>query len=186
MRVSKQQAAENRGRILHAAAALIRERGIAGVGVDALTEAAGLTHGSVYSQFGSKDRLTTEALALALELNAMSFAQTRDLRGYVAKYLSSEHLNAPGRGCALAALGCEASRASEAVRIRFTTGVRRMVDRIGALLKVESKHRRDEVALAATATMVGAMILSRAVDDPDLANRILKASRKALTTSGGG
>ena len=57
MRVSKEKSAENRERILEAAARLFRERGLSGVGVDALTEAAGLTHGSLYSQFGSKSRL---------------------------------------------------------------------------------------------------------------------------------
>src|SRR2546423_15598677 len=57
MRVSKEKAAENRDRILKTASRLMRERGISGVGVDALTEAAGMTHGSLYSQFGSKERL---------------------------------------------------------------------------------------------------------------------------------
>ena len=66
MRVSKEKAAENRERILKAAAQLIRERGISGAGVDALTEAAGMTHGSLYSQFGSKERLVEEALEYAL------------------------------------------------------------------------------------------------------------------------
>ena len=66
MRVSKEKAAENRTRILTEAARLFRERGLSGVGVDALTEAAGLTHGSLYSQFGSKERLAAEALAEAL------------------------------------------------------------------------------------------------------------------------
>ena len=42
MRVTKEKAAENRERILKAASRLIRERGISGAGVDALTEAAGI------------------------------------------------------------------------------------------------------------------------------------------------
>jgi len=62
MRVSKEQSAQNRERILNAAARLLRERGIAGVGVDALAEAAGMTHGSLYSQFGSKERLVEAAV----------------------------------------------------------------------------------------------------------------------------
>ena len=66
MRVSKEKAADNRDRILTAASRLIRERGIAGVGVDTLTEAAGMTHGSLYSQFGSKQRLVEEAIAAAI------------------------------------------------------------------------------------------------------------------------
>src|SRR4029453_742474 len=57
MRVTKEKAAENRARILAAAARLFRERGLSGVGVDALGEAAGMTHGSLYSQFGSKEGL---------------------------------------------------------------------------------------------------------------------------------
>ena len=65
MRVSKEQAAGNRARILTATARMIRESGINGVGVDALTKAAGLTHGSLYSQFGSKERLVAEALETA-------------------------------------------------------------------------------------------------------------------------
>src|SRR5271170_1796269 len=68
MRVSKEQAAENRERILKAASRLMRERGISGAGVDALTEAAGMTHGSLYSQFGSKERLVEEALTYVISI----------------------------------------------------------------------------------------------------------------------
>src|SRR6516225_9624461 len=77
MRVSKKKAAENRERILAEAARLFRERGLSGVGVDALTDAAGLTHGSLYSQFGSKERLAAEALSHAL---STSFARVRPVR----------------------------------------------------------------------------------------------------------
>ena len=42
MRVSKHQAAENRERILLAASRLLRERGVSGAGVDALSDAAGM------------------------------------------------------------------------------------------------------------------------------------------------
>jgi TetR/AcrR family transcriptional regulator, transcriptional repressor for nem operon len=184
MRVSKEQAAENRERILKAAAALIRERGISGVGVDALTEAAGLTHGSVYSQFGSKDRLIAEALSHALSQNPEGIAQASDLKSYVTQYLSVWHRDAPGSGCALAALSCEMPRSTEAVRSRFTDGLRRMVDRVGEFMGKGPKRRRDEQALAAVATMVGALVLSRAVDERELANRILVASRNSLTASG--
>jgi AcrR family transcriptional regulator len=80
MRVSKEEAAENRERIVIAAAALMRERGISGAGVDALTEAAGLTHGSIYSQFGSKDVLAAEALRFALAKNSAIIARSARAR----------------------------------------------------------------------------------------------------------
>ena len=182
MRVSKEKAAENCERILRAAAELIRERGISGVGVDALTEAAGLTHGSVYSQFGSKDRLAAEALSLALSKSGSKY-ETLDLSAYVTQYLSPRHRDAPGHGCALAALGCEIPRQSVAVRKSFTQGLRAMVDRISSLIRTGSPRRRTDEALATVATLVGALVLARAVDDPELSDRILEASRRRLTAS---
>lgn len=179
MRVSKEQAARNRERILEAAAALIRERGITGVGVDALTDAAGLTHGSLYSQFGSKDRLAAEAVRFALAQTAGG-DRAQDLESYVDHYLSAAHCQNRARGCALAALGCEASRASDAVRSAFTDGTRGMVDRVDKLIGGNPDKDREQRSLATVASMVGAVILARAVDDPQLAEQILAASRQFL------
>jgi TetR/AcrR family transcriptional repressor of nem operon len=113
-----------------------------------LTEAAGLTHGSVYSQFGSKDRLAAEALRLALATNTENIEQFQDLKSYVTHYLSAGHREAPGQGCALAALGCEMPRSSEAVRSGFTAGLRRMVDCVSDLIGEGPKRRRTGEALA--------------------------------------
>src|SRR5438445_8854195 len=124
MRVSKEQAAENRERILKAASRLMRERGISGVGVDALTEAAGMTHGSLYSQFGSKERLVEEAVAHAISAKGQQVPEGYSLADYVSDYLSAGHRDQPGSGCPFAALACEISRQSRGVRERFTTGVR--------------------------------------------------------------
>src|SRR5690348_8595427 len=123
MRVSKEKAAENRDRILTEAARLFRERGLSGVGVDALAGAAGLTHGSLYSQFGSKERLAAEALSHALAGNSAKVEAARSLAGYVERYLSTEHRDGPGGGCALAALGGEVPRQGPAVRQSFTQGL---------------------------------------------------------------
>ena len=110
MRVSKEKAAENRERILKAASRLIRERGISGAGVDALTEAAGMTHGSLYSQFGSKERLVEEALGYAIAASGKTTAGAPTLDRYISSYLASEHRDQPGQGCPLAALVCEMPR----------------------------------------------------------------------------
>jgi len=180
MRVSRQQAAENRERILDAAARLIRERGIAGVGVDALAEAAGMTHGSVYSQFGSKERLAAEALARALAGSAERATSFDTLADYAASYLSPRHRDAPGGGCAIAALGGEVPRHDGAVRDGFTEGLRRMAGRVAALLPDAEDGDREQAALARVATLVGALVLARAVDDPALSDRILAAGRNAV------
>jgi TetR/AcrR family transcriptional regulator, transcriptional repressor for nem operon len=107
MRVSRQKAAQNRERILAEAARLFREHGLSGVGVDALTEAAGLTHGSLYSQFGSKERLAAEAFGHALSTSSVRMNDAGTLEDYISRYLSSDHRERRGDGCVMAALAGE-------------------------------------------------------------------------------
>jgi len=184
MRVSKERAAENRERIVTAAARLFRERGLSGIGVDALTLAAGLTHGSLYSQFGSKERLAVEALNHALAKNSERTRDARTLDDYVSRYLSTDHRDRPGDGCAMAALAGEIPRQGDAIRHRFTDAVRATAERIAGLAPGgDGAGPPDEgAALATLATMIGALTLARAVDDPGLSDRILAAARTRLTT----
>src|SRR5882724_5640267 len=178
MRVSKEQAAENRERILKAASRLMRERGISGVGVDALTEAAGMTHGSLYSQFGSKERLVEEAVAYAIAAKGQEVPEVFALNDYVSEYLSAEHRDEPGSGCPFAALCCEISRQSQGARERFTAGVSGMIGWLSNRMDSGIKQRqRDEEALATLASLVGALVLARAVSDPKLSDDILRSTR---------
>jgi TetR/AcrR family transcriptional repressor of nem operon len=159
----------------------MRERGISGVGVDALTEAAGMTHGSLYSQFGSKERLVEEAVADAIAAKGQELREGSTLGDYVSDYLSRTHRDEPGSGCPFAALCCEISRQSQGARARFTAGVRGMAgwlsDRMGPGIK---QRQRDDEALATLASLVGALVLARAVNDPKLSDDILRSTRKRL------
>lgn len=179
MRVSKEQAAKNRERILKAASGLMRERGIAGVGVDALTEAAGMTHGSLYSQFGSKERFVEEAVAYAIAAKAQEVPEVFTLDDYKSEYLSPAHRDAPATGCVLSALCSEMPRQSKAVRERFTAGVRGMIALLSSRMNAKKQPQRDK-ALATVASMVGALVLARAVNDPELSDDILRATRNEL------
>ena len=178
MRVSKEKSAENRQRILSAAARLFRERGLSGVGVDALTDAAGLTHGSLYSQFGSKERLAAEAFGHAMNASSARMSSLGNLDDYVARYLSADHRERRGDGCVMAALAGEMPRQGATLRQCFTDAVRAATRRIAGLLP--KRRTTDDEALAILATMVGALTLARAVDDPDMADRILTAGRTSV------
>src|SRR5215831_5083379 len=79
-----------------------------------------MTHGSLYSQFGSKERLVEEALEYAIATSGRTAAGTATLGQYISDYLSTEHRDKPGHGCPLAALVCEMPRQSDGVRERFT------------------------------------------------------------------
>ncbi|WP_027529269.1 TetR/AcrR family transcriptional regulator [Bradyrhizobium sp. WSM3983] len=181
MRVSKEKAADNRERILTTASRLIRERGISGVGVDALTEAAGMTHGGLYSQFGSKQRLVEEAVAEAIASKGRELCETTTVDDYVSEYLSPAHRDDPGSGCPFAALCSEMQRQSQGARERFTAGVKGMIGWLSARIGSGTRQRRrDEDAIVTLVSLVGALVLARAVSDPKLSDEILRATRKKL------
>src|SRR5213076_862901 len=115
-RVSREQAAQNRERVLDTAARLFRERGFNGVGVADLMKAAGLTHGAFYGQFESKEDLMAQACARAYEgvledwRTRVESSSGNPLAEMLASYLSTAHRDRPGEGCVVAALGAEVAR----------------------------------------------------------------------------
>ena len=179
MRVSREQAAANRERIVEAAARLFRECGFDGVGVDAIMKEAGLTHGGFYGHFGSKDDLAAEALTRALARETEKLGGTTDLDAFVQAYLSERHCADRGGGCALAALGADLAREGKGVR-------RVLTEHMGARLKWLEKlfrgpeARRRKRAIATLSGLIGALTLARAVDDPALSKDILAAAREAF------
>ncbi len=177
-RVSQEQARINRQRVVEVAAALFRERGLHGVGVVDIMAAAGLTHGGFYGQFANKDALAAEAFDTAL---AEEYRGTTDT--VVANYLSLEHVQTPGKGCPLAALANDVSRerSGSAVRGRFARGVEGLASIVANLTPKASKERRRQRSLATVATLVGAVVLARAVDDEALARELLQAAQASIT-----
>jgi TetR/AcrR family transcriptional repressor of nem operon len=72
-------------------------------------------------------------------------------------------------------------RQSGAVRERFTDGLRAIVKRMASRMDSALKQRqRYEEALATVATLVGALVLARAVNDPKLSDDILRATNSRL------
>lgn len=187
MRVSKEKAAQNRQDILTAAARLFRERGVSATGVDSITEDAGLTHGAVYSQFGSKEAIAAEAIRLALQGSRRLWQRVAERKGeekafaaIVAAYLSREHRDEPGQGCVVAALGADIARQPHSVREAFTKEMEDIFELLARLMPGDDPARRYDDAIAAFAGMIGALILARAVSDETLSDLILKTTAKRL------
>jgi TetR/AcrR family transcriptional repressor of nem operon len=181
MRVSRVEAAQNRERIIEVAARLFRERGFDGIGVADLMKSAGLTHGGFYGHFASKEDLMAQACGRALEGSLATLHQVAEdggenaLSAIASAYLSPAHRDRPGEGCVLAALGAEAARHGSPVRGAFTRGVRSAVDMLTRLVPGKSKCAKRERALATYASLIGALVLSRAVDDPELSEEVLQS-----------
>jgi len=186
MRVSREKAAESRQRILDAATGLFRARGFGDVGVAEVMKAADLTHGGFYGHFESKEDLVAQACRRSTGRAAENWSRVvagASDKPYVAlldHYLSPRHRDDPGKGCAFAALGNDAGRGSLAVRNAFAEGLRPLIDIITNALPGFSKSARRRKAVAAMASLVGALTLARAVDDEALSNEILEAVRHEL------
>jgi TetR/AcrR family transcriptional repressor of nem operon len=177
MKVSRAQVAENHQRIVEAASRLFRERGIGGVNVAEIMDAAGLTHGAFYGYFDSKDALVAEALTAAF--GAIEKVTEVGRSRYVKNYLSRHHRDEPGLGCPVAALASEAARQPALVRDVFTRGLKEQLERLSRTGGGTDDQRR-QAAIADWSSMVGAMILARVVTDPGLSSEILDASREKL------
>lgn len=171
MRVSREQMAQNREKILESAARLFRERGFDAVTVREVMEAAGLTHGGFYGHFASKDELVARTLEHVL---ARTKPTERDLGRYAEAYLSDAHCRNLAEGCATAALGAETVRQGAEARAAMTAGIRQQIEHFSP----SDDARR--VAIGSWAAMVGALVLSRLSDDPALSKEILKETRGFL------
>jgi TetR/AcrR family transcriptional repressor of nem operon len=91
-------------------------------------------------------------------------------------YLASEHRDDPATGCVMPTLAADVARHSPEVRATFTQEYQKSLDNMVPLLP-ENEDQRDE-AMVLLAGMVGTMLLARAVDDPDLSERMLRVNRE--------
>ena len=184
VRVTREQAAANREKILEVAGTLFRERGYDGIGVADIMKRAGLTHGGFYGHFASKDDLAAEITARVLGregwLERLTGSANPSLADVVRRYLTRRHRDNAGHGCLLAAVGSDVVRQPRSVRHAFTEGLRLRIDALARLWAGRSAAARRRKALAAMAGLVGALILSRAVDDPHLSDEILDATAEFL------
>ncbi len=174
MKVSREQMAQNRLRILEAASRLFRDKGFEAVSVVEVMKAAGLTHGGFYGHFESKDDLVAQALVHALATDSFGEGTFRD---FVRSYLAPRHRDNPGNGCPAAGLAAAIRHQTPAAKAAMTQGLRTQIARLEQALPTLPEADKRGAAIGSWAAMVGAVILSRAIDDPELSQEILDQTR---------
>ena len=173
---------------MEAAARAIRRSGYSGTGVADIMKDAGLTHGGFYAHFESREAMLAEAADRAgaesvatLERIAAAAPPEKALQTLMRAYLSEEHLEGVERGCPMAALGSEMPRQAPEVRRAATRRIKEAIDLVARQLAGWGKPGAHEQALATLSTMVGALVLARAVDDPKLSDAFRSAALKHST-----
>jgi len=181
MRYSEDHKAKTHQRIIDEAALRFRRDGIGATGLQPLMKALGLTHGGFYAHFKSKDELVETALRHAVQDLASSTEQQADnaeepLPRFIASYLSSAHRANPGAGCPLPTMSAELGQRGEASEVTDAL-IRNRLALIEDNLKGDDAAEQSVLLLSA---MVGALMLSRSVKDPELSDRLLKTTRRLL------
>jgi len=183
---------ETRERILRAGARAIRKHGYEGVGVADVMKEAGLTHGGFYAHFESRDALLAAAAdqagAESIETLSRAIAAAKpgqELLALVDTYLSDGHVSAPEQGCAVAAAGSEVPRQQAEVRRAASRRIKDFIGLIERQFPGWGRSAAHDKAMGIAATLVGALVLARAVDDAQLSNRIRKAARELIRAAVG-
>jgi TetR/AcrR family transcriptional regulator, transcriptional repressor for nem operon len=187
MRYSKEHKQETHARIVKKASVRLREKGAHGIGVADLMKEAGLTHGGFYAHFDSRDALVIEAFAYAMDRSTERWRKIAEetppekrLATIVETYLTPVHRDDPGHGCAVPTLGAEIARESPKTRKAFAAKLEQMIDMMAdQVLDVPRKTARKQ-AVAALATMMGTLVLSRIAGNGEFSDEILAAGREAV------
>ena len=188
MRVSRVQAEKNRETVIEVASRLFREHGFDGIGLKDLMEGAGLTQGGFYKQFASKDDLAAQASRRALESASRRWSAAAEdnpedpLGAVVEFYLSTGHRAERMDGCPVVALGSDAARQGADVKASFEAGIREYLKMLGGWIGEADDEVPNARAMVVLSTMVGAVLLSRAVNDDQLSKRFLQAAAESVLT----
>lgn len=187
MPISPERKAETRRRVLKVASREIRSSGPENISVAGVMGKAGLTPGGFYAHFASKDDLIANAVPVMFD-DAYKFI-LEDSRGevspgqaisnFVERYLSEEHRDHPERGCPIPTLSGELAR-FPASRAAFASGTKRITLSIAKLIAQLQPEHSMETASSVLSEVVGALAVSRAVEDKSESAAVLEASRASL------
>jgi AcrR family transcriptional regulator len=180
VRYEKGRRDATRQRIVEVAAERFRTDGIAATGLAGIMSEAGLSNGAFYPHFKSKAALIGESVATAMEVQSTQLDEALAAGGVeaaIVAYLSPEHRDHPGVGCASAALLPELGREPSQTRQLYTAHLLTLARQLAAHLDPQSDP--EGTAISIFATLIGTLQLARAVDDVELSARILATGANA-------
>ena len=180
---------QTRQRILDAAGRGFRKGGFGGVGVDGLAKEAGVTSGAFYVHFESKAAAFRESIIQGMSDVDGAIRQVQIEHGrawwptFVRFYLGTKRTCDLSESCGLQSLTPEVARSDATSRAGFEAELLKVATTIAAGPTSTDAPPDVESAWAALATLIGAVTLARAVNDPTLAEQIAAAAERALLPS---
>lgn len=188
-KVTKEAAESHRRALAKTAGRLFRKKGLDGVGVAEISRAAGLTHGAIYSGFGSKRDLAVAALKAGREQSRRRLDQATgpepDLETLLQYYVSRRHRDDWAACCPMLASASEAARQDNVYRAAFAEMFLDFTETIQTAIERQGGPDARSRALAVAAGMIGAVAVARALDGA-ASDELLAAARTTLAKVGRG
>lgn len=178
---------KSREKLLNSAFELFAHKGFDSVTIDDITQCAGLTRGSFYNHFSSKQALYSEAMLHAAQHSLFkqhienSPSDTNTLISLIESYLSPEHLTRE-HPCPLAFLVTDVANQQSQVRETYThifINITKHIKRV--LNKTGHTQQSGEMGQVIAAMMIGGVAVSRALNDKSLSDQLLRACRAIAT-----
>jgi TetR/AcrR family transcriptional repressor of nem operon len=187
MRYGESHKQETHEKLVKIAAKALREHGPDGLSIADVMREAGLTHGGFYAHFESKDACVAEALEEIFaqlrrrnERLVEGLPPRHALATIIDSYVSPRHRDSLADGCPVTSLNSDMPRQSKSVREAFDAGVKTMVQGMKQRLVNAGLDNADSLAPAVLSAMVGAVSMSRAVNDKTLSDELLIAARSGI------
>jgi len=178
-------------RMLDAASQSFRSNGYAGIGVDGIAKAAGVTSGAFYAHFGSKDKAFSAALDAGLNevIETIPVLQNDTGENWVEAfadyYMGRSHRQDLACGCAMTTLSPEVVRAESKLHSIYETKMRKIAELIANGLDGSSVEERLTRAWAMLGILIGGLTMARAVKTNKAAEEIALSIRTAVINIAG-
>jgi TetR/AcrR family transcriptional repressor of nem operon len=191
MKLNRRQMAKlkTRSDLTEAAAKILKVRGVEATSIDEVMASAGLTRGSFYAYFKSKDHMVSESLKFMMnetnervkhQISSLGMTQENKLSSFLDFYLSEFHRDKVAEGCPVSALSRDLSQASENLRREFAKLLSHTIDDRRSFFSTDDVPIPRSEWIGIMSTYVGALVLSRACAGDNLSREILDGAKNIL------
>ncbi len=174
---------KSREKILQAASKRFVKQGYEKTSIDEIMQDANMTRGGFYAHFSSKSELYKESIFSMAKNTPLKKAVTKGdqylthdcLLTLIDFYLSSDHVQLKAEHCPIASLATDIAVREPDVRSAYTSVFSNMVKIID-----EQLPSGPADSLSIMATLVGSVAIARAINDDELAHKLLNSSKKLI------
>jgi TetR/AcrR family transcriptional repressor of nem operon len=173
----KEHKSQSKDKILQSAAMLFTHHGFEKVSIDQVMEKAELTRGAFYSHFSSKSDLYAQAITKAAQIaqRRKPAGQPTSIKEFGKYYLTKQHRDKEcQQACPLAFLVSDISQQNEQVRTTYTKVFNHFV------IQAEEHSTNREESLKNAVLLIGGLAISRALNDKELSDELLRACQTGL------